>query len=66
MPACEEAGITGAYRINVFAGEMVEDKEDMSKEDAEAADKKLLKATEELCSFTGPLPGKKRSTKYYY
>jgi hypothetical protein len=67
MPACEEAGVEGAYRINVFAGvcvtcvlcacvltwlaiagEMVEDADDLKKEDADVNDKKLLK--EVLCA----------------
>jgi hypothetical protein len=75
MPATEEAGVLGAYRVNVyvlrclcvcvcvcvcvertlltlhirrFAGEMVEDKEDMLAEDAAKLDKELLAKTEEV------------------
>jgi hypothetical protein len=56
MPATEEAGVIGKFRLNVFVGEYKQDKEGVSAEDVAAADKALMDATKAICELSKPLP----------
>jgi hypothetical protein len=56
MPVCEEAGVVGKFRLNIFAGPYVTDGEGTSPEEAAEADKVLLEKTKALCDLSKPLP----------